>query len=66
MKRLNPYATGNLYSLYEVAELSGIDAEVLAGLIEEDRLPATVQDGEYKINAASIAEYADDLISQML
>lgn len=64
--RMTDGSTSNLFSLYEVQELSGIDAEVLAGLIEANRLPATIQDGEYKINAASIEEYANDLIFQML
>ena len=54
-----------LYALYEVEELTGIERENLAGMIEENRLEAVLASGEYKITKSAIAKWAAAVIDQM-
>ena len=53
------------YNLYELYELSGIDPEDAAGMIEDNKLPARTIDGEYKITKSDLRSWFDSFIDNM-
>ena len=53
------------YSLYELQELTGIDSEVLAGMIEEKRLQADIIAGEYIVTRENFQRWANSVIDLM-
>lgn len=53
------------YDLYDLERITGIDADVLAGMIEEKRIQAEIRGGEYCITKDAFAKWVDKVIDQM-
>lgn len=54
------------YDLYDFERISGIDADVLAGMIEENRIQADLRGGVYCITKDSFIKWAENVMDQML
>lgn len=53
------------FDLYDLERITGIDAEVLAGMIEEKRIRAEIRGGVYCITKDAFTKWADMVIDQM-
>lgn len=53
------------YDLYDLERITGIDSDVLAGMIEENRIQAEIRNGLYCITKDAFAKWADKVIDQM-
>ena len=53
------------YDLYDFERISGIDADVLAGMIEEKRIQADIRNGVYCITKNGFIKWAEAVIDQM-
>lgn len=53
------------YDLYELERITGIDAEALAGMIEEKRIQAEIRRGVYCVTKDAFVKWAEEVIDQM-